>query len=131
MSQEPKPRLYAQTTKRTDLSSSGEMCVVGLGEKKERLTAMSNQVDSEGTRIIGVEPVSDRPDHRHRWWDPIEGTSPLPDEEAKIKDWRAAQFRAARRRRCRSRPRRCPPTGDQRAARKGDWGLRPPVKGGD
>lgn len=97
MSQEPKPRLYAQTTKSTDLSSSGRNVRRRFRRKKGAFDRfMSNQVDSEGTRIIGVEPVTDRPDHRHRWWDPIEGTSPLPDEEAKIKDWRAAQFRARR-----------------------------------
>jgi len=91
MSQEPKPRLYAQTTKRTDNVRRRFRRKKGAFDR-----FMSNQVDSEGTKIIGVEPVTDRPDHRHRWWDPIEGTSPLPDEEAKIKDWRAAEFRARR-----------------------------------
>ena len=104
MSQEPKPRLYAQTTKRKDLSSSGRNVRRRFRRKKGAFDRfMSNQVDGEGTKIIGVEPVTDRPDHRHRWWDPIEGTSPLPDEEAKIKDWRAAQFRAARARRAAAR----------------------------
>ena len=98
MSQEPKPRLYAQTTKRTDNVRRRFRRKKGAFDR-----FMSNQVDSEGTKIIGVEPVTDRPDHRHRWWDPIEGTSPLPDEEAKIKDWRAAQFRAARARRAAAR----------------------------
>lgn len=116
MNEDMKPRLYAQTTKKEDKSSSGRNVRRRFRRKKGAFDRfMSNQVDSEGTRIIGVEPVTDRPDHRHRWWDPIEGTSPLPDEEARIKDWRAAQFRAARARRAAAR-----------AARSGT--NEPPVK---
>ena len=55
----------------------------------------SNQVYSDGSKVLGQEPTTHTPDFRHNWWDPIEGTSPLPEEQANFYTKRAIVRRQA------------------------------------
>ena len=58
---------------------------------------MSNQVYGDGSKVLNQEPTEERIEKRHGWWDPVTGVAPLPPEEAKIMDERAAELRRRRR----------------------------------